>query len=482
MRKNETESRPQVLRLLIRTSIGVLLLLLIALLLVKAAPMLRQRQLDAALTAGDFEKARRLAEKFDDEEKTAILQRCSYREARALEQQGALADAAERYAEAGSYADAAERNRSCRYALAEALAADERWAEAAEAFRALGSYTDAADRVTACRYALAHSLLHEGRYQEAAELFEALGSYGESPEMLRRAVCALTGIEDPDAAMAAYRGVSLESLNEQAAMNEQREALPAGVIDLGFYHTVGLGADGRVLACGDNSCGQCEVGGWEEVSAVAAGGWHTAALLADGRVVCTGRNDEHQCDTADWRGVVAIAAGDYATFGLCEDGTLLSTGYLDYDEIRDWTKMRSLCAGSYNVAAQREDGSLWFYPLMPGTERLGAVRSLAVNTGYAVGVREDGSAVCTACELDWQQVLTVSAGSTAILALRSDGSVAAHFFRAYDAIDFSGVHDAVAVAAGGTHFAVVHADGSVEVFGRSAEGQADTALWQLAVN
>lgn len=482
MRKNETESRPQVLRLLIRTSIGVLLLLLIALLLVKAAPMLRQRQLDTALAAGDFEKARRLAEKFDDEEKTAVLQRCSYREARALEQEGKLADAAERYAEAGSYADAAERNRSCRYTLAEALAAEWRWEEAAEAFRALGAYRDAADRVIAFRYALGHTYLSEGRNQEAAELFEALGSYGESPYLLQLAVTRLTGIEDPDKAMAAYRGVSEESLAEQAAMNERREALPAGVIDLGFYHTVGLAADGRVLACGDNSCGQCEVGAWKNVTAVAAGAWHTAALLADGSVVCTGRNSEHQCDTGDWQNVVAIAAGDYATFGLCADGTLLSTGYLDYDEIADWTKMRSLCAGSYNIAAQREDGSLWFYPLMPGTERLGAVRSLAVNTGYAVGVRQDGSAVCTACELDWQQILTVSAGSTAILALRSDGGVEAHFFRADEALDFSGVSDAVAVAAGGTHFAVVFADGSVEVFGRSAEGQADTAGWKLAVD
>ena len=482
MRKNETESRPRVLRLLTRTSIGVLLLLLIAALTVKALPMLRQLRLDAAISAGDTVTARRLAENLGDEEKTAVLQRCSYREARALEEEGKLAEAAERYAEAGSYADAAERSRSCRYALAEALAAEGRWEEAAEAFRALGAYRDAADRVIAFRYALGNLYLSEGRYQEAAELFEALGSYGESQYLLQRAVTALTGVEDPDRAMAAYRGVSEEELAGQAALSERREALPAGVIDLGFYHTVGLGADGRVLACGDNSCGQCEVGAWKDVAAVAAGAWHTAALLADGSVVCAGRNSEHQCDTEDWRDVVAIAAGDYATFGLCADGTLLSTGYLDYDEIAEWTKMRSICAGSYNVAAQREDGSLWFYPLMPGTERLGAVRTLAVNTGYAVGVRQDGSAVCTACELDWQQILTVSAGSTAILALRSDGGVEAHFFRADEALDFSGVSDAVAVAAGGTHFAVVFADGSVQVFGRSAEGQADTAGWKLAID
>lgn len=481
MNKKESVSRREVLRLLIRTTLGVLILLLIAALLADALPMLRQRQLDAALEAGNTARARRLAGALSEEEQASVLQRCSYLDAEALEREGKPAEASRLYAEAGSYADAPERRRSCDYACAAQMAEQGRWSEAAEAFRALGGYRDAADRAAACRYELARSLLDAGQAREAAELLDALGSYEGARALLLQAVTALTGIDDPDRAMAAYRGVSEESLAEQSALTERREALPEGIIALGFYHTVGLGADGRVLACGDNSCGQCEVGAWKNVRAVAAGAWHTAALLEDGRVVCAGRGSEGQCDTGDWSGVVQIAASDYATFGLRADGTVLSTGFLDYAETESWTKMRSICAGSYNVAAQREDGSLWFYPAMTGTERLSGASGLSISTGYAVGLRPDGSAVCTACELDWQKLLAVSAGSTAILALRSDGCVEAHFFRADDALDLSSVRDAAAVAAGGTHFAVVFSDGSVQIFGRSAEGQADTGGWKLAV-
>lgn len=481
MKKKSSDLRREVLRTLIRTTVGVLALLAIAALLVKAAPLLRQRRLEAALSAGDTAQARRLAETLDDAEQALILQRCCYLEAEALERDGRLQEASARFAEAGSYSDAAGRRRACDYAYAESLAGEGRWDEAAEAFRALGGFRDAADRVTDCRYEKALSLLGAGRLQEAAELLDALGAYRDAPERLLQAVTALTGLDDPDRALAAFRGVSEESLAEQAQLNEKREALPAGVIDLGFFHTVGLGADGRVYACGDNSCGQCDTGDWTEVRAVAAGAWHSAALLADGTVVCTGRNSEGQCDTGDWTEVIQIAAADYATFGLRRDGSVLSTGYLDYDELSGWTKMRSICAGSYGVAAMREDGSLWFYPQMSGADSLGELSSLSISTGYAVGVRRDGSAACSFCELPWEHLLAVSAGPTAILALNSDGRVEAHFFRAGDALDFSSVSDAVAVAAGGTHFAVVLSDGSVRVFGRSAEGQADTASWRLAV-
>ena len=79
----------------------------------------------------------------------------------------------------------------------------------------------------------------------------------------------------------------------------------------------------------------------------------------------------------------------------------------------------------------------------------------------------------------WKSVLSLSAGTTALLALDAEGHVLAHFFRASDAVDFSGIENAVAVAAGATHFAVLLSDGSVRVLGDNDRGQADTAGWNL---
>ena len=71
----------------------------------------------------------------------------------------------------------------------------------------------------------------------------------------------------------------------------------------GSYHTVGVTASGRVLAVGDNSHGQCEVGDWHNIVGVAAGSTHTLGLRADGTVVSAGNNAEGQCDVGAWSGI-----------------------------------------------------------------------------------------------------------------------------------------------------------------------------------
>ncbi|GAA4675917.1 hypothetical protein [Gordonia humi] len=73
----------------------------------------------------------------------------------------------------------------------------------------------------------------------------------------------------------------------------------------GRRHWVGLRTDGTVAAVGDGRAGECDVGGWTDVVAVAAGNVHTArntgrshtvGLRSDGTVVATGWNGDGQCD------------------------------------------------------------------------------------------------------------------------------------------------------------------------------------------
>ena len=68
----------------------------------------------------------------------------------------------------------------------------------------------------------------------------------------------------------------------------------------GRRHSVGRRRDGTVLAVGNNAAGECRVGRWEDVVAVAAGNVHTAAntgkshtvgLRSDGTVLATGWNE-----------------------------------------------------------------------------------------------------------------------------------------------------------------------------------------------
>lgn len=68
----------------------------------------------------------------------------------------------------------------------------------------------------------------------------------------------------------------------------------------GSYHSVGLRADGTVVAAGRSEAGQCDVGRWHDIVAIAAGAAHTVGLRADGGVVATGSNSHGQLEVGAW--------------------------------------------------------------------------------------------------------------------------------------------------------------------------------------
>ncbi len=447
-------------------------------------PQRRLEKIEALLVSGDTAAARRMIARVDDEAAAErYLTQCDYLDAEEALARGDWNAARELYAAAGSWEDSADKLRLCDYRLAEELLSAGSLEEAEALFSSLGGYGDAADRALDCRYERAAALESAGELSEAAALFETLGGYLDAEARLLRIARAATGLADDEEALSAFRGMSPELREKMAALGAAREKLPQDVIAVGFYHTVGLRADGGVLACGDNSFGQCEVGALHDVTAVAAGAYHTVALHSDGTVSAVGRSSEHQCDTSQWREVKAVAAADYATFGLTKDGTLLCTGFYDYREPESWGGLSAVTGGSYNLAALRSDGTVWTYPKLKNTEPLRGCVCLAVNTGCVAGVMTDGSLRCSAFDLSaWQDVISVSASGTAILGLDLQGRVLAHFFRESDAIDFSSYTGVRAIAAGGTHFALVLSDGSVTVLGENAHGEADTGEWILAAD
>ena len=71
---------------------------------------------------------------------------------------------------------------------------------------------------------------------------------------------------------------------------------------------------------GWNKHDQCNVNGWRDIVAVAAGWRRTVGLKSDGTVVAVGRDHEGQCNVSGWRDMVAVAAGDWHTVGLKSNG------------------------------------------------------------------------------------------------------------------------------------------------------------------
>jgi len=74
----------------------------------------------------------------------------------------------------------------------------------------------------------------------------------------------------------------------------------AGIVAVGEDNTLGLRADGTVLAIGDNDEGQCEVSDWTDIVAISASDKHVIGLKSDGTVVTAGKNYYGECSLGGW--------------------------------------------------------------------------------------------------------------------------------------------------------------------------------------
>lgn len=449
---------------------------------VSTAGHAKLRRIDAALGSGSFDSAEAMiAELADEEQRTGYENRLIYAKAVSAMERGDFQAAAGFFTSLGSYSDAADRAREAVYRMGEAALDAGDHARAEELFLQLGRYADAPDMAKKAVYLRAESCLADDRLYESFLLFHSLKDYGDAQARALALAEQIVGRPDMEAALSAVSGLSGEELQRRDRLRQLRETADRGLIAVGFYHTVALRSDGTVLACGDDSFGQCGVGHWRDAVSVCAGAYHTAALFSDGTVAAVGRNDEGQCAVEGWTDIVALAAADWATFGLRADGTVLASGYNDYYMLDSWADVVRISAGSYALAGLRADGTALISHESARSDELRELADIAVNTGYAVGVRVDGTVVSPGLELSgWEDMVTVAAGSNAVLGLTAEGSVLARFFRSGDELDFSGLRDISALAAGGTHYAFVGRDGSVSVLGDNSHGQCDTADWHLS--
>lgn len=472
------ENTREILGLLLGATLAFALLLGGGIWLKDNLPRIRSERIEAELAHGNYSTARRLAGRFRSEELALpYRQRCDHLEAQTLMEEGDMAGAEALLAALGNYEDAPALLQSCRYELALQARDNGDWAEAITLFESL-SGRDVLAELDECRYGLAGELAEQGADTEAVALYSALGDYKDSRTLMGKLAMKITGIADPDMAANALSGLTAEELAQQDALAACRESLPKDILAVGHRHTVGLRSDGSVLACGDNGFGQCDIDSWKNITAVAAGAYHTVGLCSNGTVVTAGRDSEGQCAADDWQDIVAIAAADYATFGLRADGTVLCTGHNEYPAVSGWSGVTAIRGGSYALGALRGGTALISHEGARSEELTGLV-DLALNSGYAVGLRSTGTVASPGFELGWKQIVALSASGTGVLGLTAEGKVLGHFFRESDTLELGGIQDAIAIAAGGTHSAIVHSDGHVSVLGRTDEGQGDTENWNL---
>ena len=259
-------------------------------------------------------------------------------------------------------------------------------------------------------------------------------------------------------------------------------AAPIVSVDGAWTHIVALRFDGTVSVVIENGKdrGQGNTEEWTNIIAVCAGYFHTVGLKADGTVVAVGSNDKGQCNVSGWRNIVAITAGDNFTVGLKSDGTLVAAGdnrlgQCDVAELKNIVQI-----DAQGSAFECLDVSGNWYRLgetswhKDNGNNLGIV-SLGTGHYNSVGLQSNGQAIfiqkneLVSGPLDisnWNMLCAVSTGSTHIVGLKSSGNVVAVGKNEYGECNVSGWIDIVDICAGHGFTVGVKADGTVVATGK----------------
>ena len=263
-------------------------------------------------------------------------------------------------------------------------------------------------------------------------------------------------------------------------------------VSAGYDHTVGLRADGAVVAVGDKfdfmnykDPGKCSVSDWNSIVAVSAGNYRTVGLKSDGTVIAVGSTG--QPDISDWEDIIAVSAGRNLTVGLKSDGTVVADGG-NTSEVSDWTDIIAVSAGYEHTVGLKSDGTV----VAIGSNTFGQCdvsnwrNIVAVSAGYdyTVGLKSDGTVVAAGdntlgrCNVaGWKDIIAVSAGQYHTVGLKSDGTVVAVGYDKQGQCDVADWNDIVAVSAGGFHTVGLKSDGTVVAVGDNSRGQCDVSDW-----
>ena len=360
------------------------------------------------------------------------------------------------------------------YLEAESLLVAKDWSKAAQLYYNLGDYRDSADKYENCLCIMAVQAYINGGESRARSLLAEL----DNASNRMNAAFAVLGRSDlqNDPLFSAESLASMRRSYEELRQN--REKVTASLVAAGARHTVLAKNDGTVLACGDDSKGQCRVSAWRDVIAVAAGSAHTVGLRKDGTVLACGDNSEGQCQVQEWTDIVSVDTSAFGTIGLKSDGTVVACGR-DASLVSSWRDVQQVAGGSYAFGALGKNGSMLCSrsgALLPMDIRM---FSVAVSGSVSAGVLYDGSLVTSLSSTPaWRNLSMTAVSETGIFAVTLEGEVLAKYFRAGDDMNIRVNGRAQEISASGAHAVVLMADGSVRAFGSNAYGQTNVNGWK----
>jgi alpha-tubulin suppressor-like RCC1 family protein len=207
-------------------------------------------------------------------------------------------------------------------------------------------------------------------------------------------------------------------------LKRQRRRLPALALGVGF----GIYLKDGAICCFGNAIGRQELEGRKNVAAVAAGRFHSVALGEDGKVFACGTGASGQLDVSTWHGIVAIAACSDYTVGVTGDGRVEVAGYSATDWFRGWSQISRISAAGDTAVGLRRDGTAVTTNKKLHVSSWKGLTDVRAGDGFAAGLTSERKVLFCGIGLNdsldvsqWSGIISIEASSDRIYGVNSLG-------------------------------------------------------------
>lgn len=251
-----------------------------------------------------------------------------------------------------------------------------------------------------------------------------------------------------------------------------------GMTAAGLYHSIAMRSDGTVVATGQNTVGQCNVNDWQDMVFIAARGELSMGVTRQGGVKATGLMESNMSNALAWTGIRMLAIGEAHVVGLKEDGTVVAAGDSSRGqcEVSGWRNVVAVAAAGSHTVGLMADGSILVAGDL-GAPNWSNITAIYTNAQAIFGMDAAGKIYTTGDyqASAWSNMEKLAVGENIVLGLREDGSVLC----LAGELDVSAVMGAADISVGDGHALITLVDGSVQGLGGNAVYQCETGGWQV---
>lgn len=263
-------------------------------------------------------------------------------------------------------------------------------------------------------------------------------------------------------------------------------------IATGCRHTVVLKNNGKVVAVGDNSHGQCDVEAWRNVKAVFAKADITICLTNKKEMFVTG---DIKQNTKNFKKVEKVYF-DELIYGISTSGEILVPDKakemktkFDFENFYD---LEGIAVGGSHILGLKNTGKV----IAAGSNEKGQINvhawrnitSVAAGYWFSVGLMSNGTVVACGsnlrgqCEVSsWRNILAIYTTGDRTVGLRRDGTVVAAGNNKFGQCNVEKWRNIISISVSDDHTVGLSAEGLVYATGRNDYYQCNTSCFQRIV-